>query len=118
MDIARDEESGLPLRWKPDFKQTTEYLDGIAAPGKEIENAKKKRAKNLERRANFLRRKVDASVFRQQNVFGMGELLDPSTRPEVSDQEAQKQAIINLHSTGKIDIVERKELMKAYGVTE
>lgn len=117
-DIARDEETGLPLRWKPDFKQSPEYQDGIAGPGKEIENAKKKRAKNLERRANFLRRKVNASVFRQQNVFGMGELLDPSTRPEVSDQEAQKQAIINLHSTGKIDTVERKQLMEAYGVTE
>lgn len=116
-DIARDEETGLPLRWQPDFKQTSEYNDAIAAPGLAIETAKKKRKRKLEQRANFLRRKVNSSVFRQLrdvNIF-----TDPPTPLGAKDKdEAAKIAIINLHSTGKIDLIERKQLMKAYGVVD
>lgn len=116
-DIARDEETGLPLRWQPDFKETTEYGDAISAPDLIIENAKKKRKRKLVARANTLRRKVDHSIFRQLNDVNI--FTDPPTPLGATDKaEAAKIAISNLFAREKIDIVEFKELNKAYGVTE
>ena len=111
MDVLEDE-SGNPLRFKPDFRQTQEYKDLIAAPGIEVEKAKARREKNLVRRANVIRRKVNNFVFTDN-------LMPRSERPEfLSSDEGKvfvRRAVNNLIAGEDIDQVEAKEVLKAYG---
>lgn len=110
-DIVRDEETGLPLRWRPDFKATPEYKDMIEAPGKAIETARQKRKRKMEARANYLRRKVESTIAIQNRdamVFGQ----------EIDRDTVARRAINNLFALKKIDELEKKQLLDAYGVTK
>ena len=109
MDIVRDDVTGLPLRWSPDFKQSEEYQEVASAPAKAVISAKKKREQKLDQRASYLRRKVDQTAFSG---------IPRGTRKEFSASQEGKirirTAVNNLLARDKVDTVEAKLLLEAY----
>jgi hypothetical protein len=111
MDVAEDE-SGRPLRFRPDFKETQEYRDLIDEPGKKLESAKERRAKDMERRANQIRRRINSSVFVSQGI-------PPNQRDEHLATEEGKadvlRAVGNMLALDQLDQFEAKQTLEAYG---
>lgn len=111
LDIARDS-TGDPLRFRPDFKETKEYKDLIAEPGKKVERAAKRRASNVEHRAGQIRRKITSHMF-------TGSGIARSDRAEYLSTEEGRQdvrsTINNLLAIGDIDQIEAKQSMEAFG---
>ncbi|MDB4261401.1 hypothetical protein N9878_00900 [bacterium] len=108
-DIARSETTGLPLRWKPDFKQSDEYKEIEAAPGKAVESAKAKRERQFTQRANFIRRKVQSAAFSGVPRSERGEML--ASEEGVS---RIRTAVNNLAATEKIDRLEAEQILEAF----
>ena len=67
LDILEDE-NGQPLRFQPDFAKTTEYQDLANAPQKAVMKAEERMQRNLTEKANKIRRKVNASLWRELGV--------------------------------------------------
>ena len=109
IDIVRDDVTGLPLRWRPDFRSTEEFQDLQAAPGKAVESAKKRRQRELEQRANFLRRKV-----MQNTMTGIPRSERDAFMGTEEGKAKLSRSINNLLATDKIDRVEAKQLMEAF----
>jgi len=111
IDIVRDEKTGSPLRWKPDFKQTDEYKDLVDKPDK-VATAKERRETLMNRKAKSLRRKIVALA------SGAGPTrIPPNQRDEFFATEEGKTALANstvsMVAMGKADKVEAKQMIKA-----
>lgn len=112
MDIVEDENSEQ-RRFKPDFRKTEEYKELVSAPEKKMLKAEERKAQLMERRARFINRQVNSSIW---NEYGV-----PSTeRPEFMSTDEGKKAIrnsiSNMLATEKIDYLEANQALEAYGV--
>ena len=111
LDVVEDSD-GNPLRFRPDFKETKEYQELIAEPGKRVEKAAKRRASNLEHRAGQIRRKITSHMF-------TGSGIPRSGRAEHLETEEGRQDVLstinNLLAIGDIDQLEAKQAIDAFG---
>lgn len=108
-DILRDETTGVPKRWRPDITQTEQFKDMQAEQAGAIQSAKKRRAIKFGRRAQSLRRKVEAVVLRN---------VPRETRKGfITTKEGKNLARITINNMlviDKIDVVEASEMLKAF----
>jgi hypothetical protein len=111
-DVVRDPETGEPLRWRPDFRETEEYKDLVEAPGKAIESAKLRRERKMSIKASSILREIKQRV----------NLNFPESKgnPEYFESEegkiAVRMAVRNMVVMGKADKVDEKEILSGFGI--
>jgi hypothetical protein len=96
LDDVKDE-NGRLARFKPDFKKSDVFIDISEAPQKALESAKEKRKRNIERRANVLRRRITSRV---------GGDLD--------NKDKIREAVNRMLAVEQIDFIEAKEVLDAF----
>lgn len=112
LDIVRDE-TGTPLRFKPDITQTEQYKELVDAPGKSIEKARQMREKKIKTRADVIRRNIMADIF----AYTPGQAQIENKAEYLKTDEGKNRAIFainNMLVTKDIDFVEAKEALSAF----
>lgn len=109
VDIARSESTGMPLRWKPEFRESEEFKELQSEPLRAVESSKKKRQRNQANRLSYISRNMKARVFRG---------VPPSQRDEFIKSEdgviAVRSAVNNLVAMEKIDTIEAQDILTSF----